>query len=69
MFGEREFVFLLLAIVGVLFASNRVRLDVVALLTVLVLMLSGILSVPEALARVYRLSSNKSVNIRLAWLQ
>jgi len=49
MFGEREFVFLLLAIVGVLFASNRVRLDVVALLTVLVLMLSGILSVPEAL--------------------
>ncbi len=49
MFGEREFVFLLLAIVGVLFASNRVRLDVVALMTVLVLMLSGILSVSEAL--------------------
>lgn len=48
--GEREFVFILLALVSILFATNRIRLDIIALLAVLALMLSGILSVDEAVA-------------------
>jgi di/tricarboxylate transporter len=44
------FVFVVLGIAVVLFASGRVRLDLVALLVLLALMLSGILSVSAALA-------------------
>ena len=44
------FVFSVVAIAAVLFASNRVRLDVVAMLVVLALMLSGVLTVNESLA-------------------
>ena len=50
MTGDIVFVFGVLGVAVVLFASGRVRLDVVALLVLLALMLSGILSVPEALA-------------------
>jgi di/tricarboxylate transporter len=50
MTGDMLFVFCVLGVAVVLFASGRVRLDVVALLVLLALMLSGILSVPEALA-------------------
>ena len=50
MTGEMSFVFAILGVAVVLFASGRIRLDVVALLVLLALMLSGILSVPEALA-------------------
>ena len=44
------FVFALIGIVAALMASNRVRFDVVALLVVLALMLSGILTPSEALS-------------------
>ena len=44
------FVFALVGIAAILFASNRVRLDIVAMLVVLALMLSGILTPTEALA-------------------
>lgn len=44
------FVFALLAIVILLFLSDRLRLDLVAMLAVLALMLGGILSPAEALA-------------------
>jgi len=50
MWSDTTSVFLLIAVVAVLMASNRVRFDVVALLVVLFLMLSGILTVGEALA-------------------
>ena len=50
MWSESTAVFLLIAITAVLMASNRIRFDVIALLVMLVLMLSGILSVGEALA-------------------
>jgi len=50
MSGDATFVFALIAAAGVLMASNRVRFDLVALLVVLALMLSGILSVGEALS-------------------
>ena len=43
-------VFAILVFAGVLFASGRVRLDVVALLTVLALMLTGVLTPREALS-------------------
>ena len=43
-------VFAILAGAGLLFASNRVRLDVVSLLTVMALMLSGVLDPKQALA-------------------
>ena len=43
-------VFSIVGVASVLFASGRVRLDVVALLVVLALVLSGILSVRESLA-------------------
>jgi di/tricarboxylate transporter len=48
--GEILFVFLLLLVTIVLFASNRLRLDVVAILVIMALMLSGLLSPKEALA-------------------
>jgi di/tricarboxylate transporter len=43
-------VFALIAVAAVLMASNRVRFDIVALLVVLALMLSGVLTAGEALA-------------------
>ena len=43
-------VFLLLGVTVVLFASNRVRLDVVAVMVILVLMVSGVLSPRDALS-------------------
>ncbi len=45
-----EIVFGILAAAAVLFASGRVRLDVVALLTLLALMMTGVLSPRDALA-------------------
>ncbi len=50
MTGETLFVFALIAVAGALMASNRVRFDIVALLVVLALVLSGVLSVNEAVA-------------------
>ncbi len=50
MTGEILFVFILLAATIVLFVSDKLRLDMVALLVVLTLILSGILSPREALA-------------------
>lgn len=47
---QAEFVFALIGAVVVLMASNRVRYDLIALLVVLALMLSQVLSVSEALA-------------------
>ena len=47
---ETLFVFLLLLVTIILFASDRLRLDVVAVLVILALMLSGLLSPGEALA-------------------
>jgi di/tricarboxylate transporter len=44
------YVFVLIGVAGVLFASGRVRLDIVSLLVVLALYLGGILDVREALA-------------------
>ena len=43
-------VFSLLAATIVLFASDRLRMDIVALLLILALMLTGLLSPDEALA-------------------
>jgi di/tricarboxylate transporter len=48
--GDAVFVFALIAVAALAMASNRVRYDVVALLVVLSLMLSGVLSVGQALA-------------------
>jgi di/tricarboxylate transporter len=48
--GDTVFVFLLIIAAAVAMASNRLRFDIVALLVVLALMLSGVLSVSEALA-------------------
>lgn len=50
MTNEAAFVFAVIAIAAVLMASNRVRFDIVALLVVIALMLSGVLSIGEALA-------------------
>jgi len=50
MIGDTLYVFLLLAVTVALFASDLLRLDVVAVLVVLVLMLGGILSPSEALS-------------------
>jgi di/tricarboxylate transporter len=50
MTGEILFVFAVIGAAAVLMASNRVRFDIVALLVVLALMLSGVLSVGEALS-------------------
>jgi len=48
--NDTTFVFAVIGVAGVLFASGRVRLDIVALLVLLALALSGILSVREALS-------------------
>jgi di/tricarboxylate transporter len=50
MTGETLFVFGLLLVTIILFVSDRLRLDGVAMLVILVLMLSGLLSPGEALA-------------------
>jgi len=50
MTNEAIFVFALIGVAAILMASNRVRFDVVALLVVLALMLSGVLSVGQSLA-------------------
>ncbi len=50
MTGEILFVFVLLAVTILLFVSDKLRLDMVALLVVLTLILSGILSPREALS-------------------
>jgi len=50
MTGEALFVFLLLLSTIILFVSDRLRLDVVAMLVILALLLSGLLSAKEALA-------------------
>jgi di/tricarboxylate transporter len=50
MTADAIFVFVLIAAAAIAMASNRVRYDVVALLVVLALMLSGILSVGQALS-------------------
>ncbi len=44
------FVFAVIAIAAILMASNRVRFDIVALMVVMALMLSGVLTTGEALA-------------------
>ena len=48
--NEAAFVFAVIAVAAALMASNRVRFDIVALLVVMALMLSGVLSIGEALA-------------------
>ncbi len=48
--NDAVFVFTLLGVVAVLMASGRVRFDMIALLVLLTLMLSGILTVSETLA-------------------
>jgi di/tricarboxylate transporter len=48
--SDSTFVFAVIAVAAVLMASNRVRFDVIALLVVLALMLSGVLTVSESLA-------------------
>jgi di/tricarboxylate transporter len=50
MTSEAAFVFGVIVVAAVLMASNRVRFDIVALLVVMALMLSGVLSISEALA-------------------
>ena len=50
MTNEAAFVFAVIAVAALLMASNRVRFDIVALLVVMALMLSGVLSVGESLA-------------------
>ena len=50
MAGETLFVFLILFVTIILFVSDRLRLDVVAILVILALILSGLLSSNEALA-------------------
>jgi di/tricarboxylate transporter len=50
MTNEISFVFVVIAVAAALMASNRVRFDIVALLVVLALMLSGVLTVGEALS-------------------
>ena len=50
MSGDTAFVFLLIVAAAVAMASNRIRFDIVALLVVVALMLSGVLSVSESLA-------------------
>ena len=50
MTGDTFFVLALIAVAAALMASNRVRFDIVALLVVLALMLSGVLTVGESLA-------------------
>ena len=50
MTNEATIVFSIIAIAAILMASNRVRFDLIALLVVMALMLSGVLTIGEALA-------------------
>jgi di/tricarboxylate transporter len=50
MAAEAQIVFIVLGVATVMFVSGRVRLDVTALLVVLALMLSGVLTVQEAVS-------------------
>lgn len=50
MVDESTFVFAVIAMAALLMASNRVRFDIVALLVVMALMLSGVLTIGEALS-------------------
>ncbi len=50
MLSDSTFVFCLIGVAAILMASNRVRFDLVALLVVVALILSGVLSVGAALA-------------------
>lgn len=50
MSGDTLFVFILLLVTVALFVSDRLRLDVVAIIVILALMLSGVLSPAEAVA-------------------
>lgn len=50
MSGDTLFIFVLVGVAAALMASNRIRFDIVALLVVIALILSGTLSVAEALA-------------------
>ena len=50
MSDDTTFVFVLIGVAAAMMASNRIRFDIVALLVVLALMLSGVLSVGEALS-------------------
>ena len=50
MLSDTNTVFLLIAVTAALMASNKLRFDIIALLVVLVLMLTGILSAAEALS-------------------
>ena len=50
MINDSTLVFAIIGVAAVLMASNRVRFDIVALLVVMALMLSGVLTVGEALS-------------------
>ncbi len=50
MLSDSTFVFCLIGVAAILMASNRVRFDLVALLVVVALIVSGVLSVGAALA-------------------
>jgi len=50
MWSDSSFVFALIGVTAALMASNRLRFDVIALLVMLALMLTGILTVDEALS-------------------
>lgn len=50
MWSDSSFVFVLIGVTAALMASNKVRFDIIALLVVLALMLSGVLTVGESLS-------------------
>ncbi len=50
MTSDATFVFILIGVAGIMMASNRVRFDLVALIVVVALILSGVLSPDEALS-------------------
>lgn len=50
MTNDATIVFSIIVIAAALMASNRVRFDIIALLVVMALMLSGVLTIGEALA-------------------
>jgi di/tricarboxylate transporter len=50
MAADTLFVFVLIAVAAALMASNKLRFDIIALPVVIALMLSGVLTVSEALA-------------------
>ena len=51
MWSDSTTVFAIVAVTAVLMASNRLRFDIIALLVVLSLVLTGILSVDEEIGR------------------